>query len=216
MSIRIQGHSDDVVVVNGQVTEEFYAHTPVIVSTSSGHQLEVRYDNVGTWRIVHHAGSEGRLTITVCDAEDGEGGQCSDLALIDADVRWVRCRPAEMDDPAELSNTALADNLDEIVSDFGPYRQELGDLAAAHEAVDRLRALDSLDPDPTGRIEVYIGDDGQHYWRLIDTSNGLTVAQGQGYVRRSDRDHLVVKRFGQYEVIDLNAATGDQGVEVGE
>lgn len=206
MSITVQGHSDDVVCVAGQVSDEFYAQAPVILKASTGHQLLVSYGDHGIWRISHHGGPEDRLTIEVCDGTDED--VYSDVARIDADVKWVRCRPTDMDDPAELNNPELADLLDEIVCDFGPYRQELGDLAAAHEAVDRLREVRPL------RVEVYestvFADDHwpekvEYRWRVVHSSNGEVMASGEGYADRRDRDRAVEVLFPGVEIVEVES-----------
>ena len=95
MSTTIYGASDDLIEVDGQVSEEFNPRDgePAYLAFSNGVVLKVIYDDEGLWRIQPRAGAEQvRIDFAIGgDAERREDGSSgySDRATIDGDVAWV-------------------------------------------------------------------------------------------------------------------------------
>lgn len=86
--IQIYGASDDVVVVKGDITEEF---TPspegeLILGFSTGHAVRIRFTDSGVWRI--ESCTTPKLD-TLSQAPEGDEDIYSDRATILAPVRWV-------------------------------------------------------------------------------------------------------------------------------
>lgn len=89
--LRIYGASDDLVEVEGDITEEFSAADgDVYIATSSGAVLVASFGRSGVWRIsVLHSNQE--VHIAVQKSEDRESGSYSDVATIEASEaeKWV-------------------------------------------------------------------------------------------------------------------------------
>jgi hypothetical protein len=88
--ITVQGHSDDLIEVDGDITEEFYAaepgKSPDLLAFSDGTVLAVNYTADGIWRITPL--TRGTVRLTVEQAVVGD--PCySDVATLDGLVRWV-------------------------------------------------------------------------------------------------------------------------------
>lgn len=89
--IIVRGYSDDLIEVDGDITEEFYAlkpegENPDLLAFSDGTVLAVNYANDGIWRITPL--TRGTATLTVEQALV-DGPSYSDVASLDGPVRWV-------------------------------------------------------------------------------------------------------------------------------
>jgi hypothetical protein len=89
-TVRIYGASDDLIEIDGDLSEEFgaYDSDPVYLGFSDGTLLNIRYDNDGNWRIVIAARGAG-TEVKVTAAMDRHEGCYSDEAVLIGDLRWV-------------------------------------------------------------------------------------------------------------------------------
>lgn len=93
MTITVYGASDDLIEVEGDITEEFgYTDDPDVgdvVGFSDGTVLRLRYTDEGYWRITPAARGSAELRIEQAteDASDDDG--YTDRAVVDGDIRWV-------------------------------------------------------------------------------------------------------------------------------
>lgn len=91
-TIEIYGHSDDIVCVDGAITEEFYPdlrdNAPCVVAVSDGTLLRVRYDDDGCWRIVPLAKGSAVYEKTEATGSDDE---YSDRITLTGQIEWVAC-----------------------------------------------------------------------------------------------------------------------------
>jgi hypothetical protein len=93
--ITIRGYSDDLIEIEGDLTEEFSASFDDvdIISVSDGHLLEIRYDDNGVWRItpIFHGKAAYAKTEGVMDSHD-----YSDIVTLtlpdDQIFQWVACK----------------------------------------------------------------------------------------------------------------------------
>jgi hypothetical protein len=83
----IYGASDDLIEVDGAISEEFLPDGGFgMVACSNGVLLRVTYDLDGVWRIVPLAGAD-KVTITQAPADDEDN--YSDRAVITERLSWV-------------------------------------------------------------------------------------------------------------------------------
>lgn len=66
------------------------------------------------------------------------------------------------------------------------------------EVYETRRAIES---EPDDFVHIVI----EHRWRVVHTSNGEIMAQGEGYADRRDRDHAVHVLFPDVDVIEVEA-----------
>lgn len=92
--IRIYGASDDLIEIEGDISEEFvYVGGDALLSFSDGTLLSIRYDNFGIWRI--HVLSKGasRLTHIVCTSDGTDDDYTDAVHLFDEEldrpIQWV-------------------------------------------------------------------------------------------------------------------------------
>lgn len=90
----INGASDDLIEVGGDISEEFavYGETEdgVLVAFSNGTVLRVVYAAAGVWRITPVVTGAGSLSIA--PAPEGDEENYSDVAaLTGVDIKWVVC-----------------------------------------------------------------------------------------------------------------------------
>jgi hypothetical protein len=88
--ITIYGASDDLLEVEGDITEEFNPDTdgPSYLSVSDGTMLTVIYDEDGCWRITPFA--KGSASMTKTEAEGADTDNYSDRVTLEGDaIRWV-------------------------------------------------------------------------------------------------------------------------------
>lgn len=91
MPVKIYGASDDLIEVEGDIREEFYAVTlnddddeGGILAFSNGVVIRILYTNEGTWRITPVAGS---VAIDQCPEDDEDN--YTDVAEIEGTITWV-------------------------------------------------------------------------------------------------------------------------------
>lgn len=91
MNLVIRGHSDDIVSIEGDISEEFYPNTDeaFFVVVSDGTALRITYDNGGMWRIkVLNKGNETQI-----DHHEGqdEDTDYSDIVTLTSswDIEWI-------------------------------------------------------------------------------------------------------------------------------
>ena len=90
MSVTVYGASDDLIEVDGDVTEEFYASNDedlVYLAFSDGTVLKVLFDAEGIWRITHKRRGSSEVEIIQCPPEQDD--VYSDRAVILGGVQWV-------------------------------------------------------------------------------------------------------------------------------
>lgn len=92
-SVRVFGASDDLIEVEGAITEEFgacgcSAEEPRFVAFSDGTVLRLVYGNDGCWEIRRVA--EGAADFMHLP-HDGDKTSYSDRATLSGDLRWVVC-----------------------------------------------------------------------------------------------------------------------------
>ena len=91
MPITIYGASDDLIEVEGDISEEFsyldHDDEGDLIAVSDGTVVRITYGASGVWRIVpvHH----GSGTLTITQAPEGDDDNYSDRATIDGTVTWV-------------------------------------------------------------------------------------------------------------------------------
>lgn len=87
--ITVYGSSDDLIEVDGDISEEFYAIDPDegdLLAFSDGTLLRVVYDNDGVWRITPIETGSGFRRID--QSAPGDNDDYSDVAYLEG-VRWV-------------------------------------------------------------------------------------------------------------------------------
>lgn len=90
--ITVYGHSDDLIEVEGAISEEFTYTDPDepgigdLLAFSDGTILRIEYTVAGTWRITPVVHGSAELSIQqTSESSDGY----SDVATLVGDVRWV-------------------------------------------------------------------------------------------------------------------------------
>jgi hypothetical protein len=93
MSVTITGASDDLIEIEGDISEEFNVYdthnVDRLLAFSDGTVLRVRCTDEAVWRITpeHRTSTSGALTIT--QAVPGDETNYTDRAVIDGPVTWV-------------------------------------------------------------------------------------------------------------------------------
>lgn len=90
MTTTITGHSDDLIELDGDITEEFYAgraDETDYLAFSDGTVITIKYTDEGVWRIHPIVKPNLNLQITQC-AGDPNGDVYTDTATIEG-VAWV-------------------------------------------------------------------------------------------------------------------------------
>lgn len=92
--IKVRGTSDDLIELEGDIREEFYADEDGnYLAFSNGVALRIHYTTEGVWRITKVR--EGSAGATIQYAEDFEGfddgDSYSDVAEVIGNVKWVIC-----------------------------------------------------------------------------------------------------------------------------
>ncbi len=96
MKLTIYGGSDDLVEVEGAITEEFnYSgdedeDTGVVLAFSDGTLLRVHYNADGIWRITPLSNGSAKYT-KVFEATDSDGDAYSDRVELEGAFAWVVC-----------------------------------------------------------------------------------------------------------------------------
>lgn len=116
MKIKIYGHSDDCIEIDGDLREEFYpsGNGPNYISCSDGSLLTIEYapDDTACWRINLVVAGTAAYTHVMGDEDakgkQNEGGGYSDVATLEGvDLKWIAItdkNPSEywMEDPATV------------------------------------------------------------------------------------------------------------------
>jgi hypothetical protein len=93
MSLKIYGHSDDLVEVEGDIDEEFYAtegcSTGALIALSDGNVLGLQYTDDGIWRFTQEFQGSGAVTIVRAPDIDPDDQNYSDIATIEGTIDWV-------------------------------------------------------------------------------------------------------------------------------
>lgn len=93
MSVTITGASDDLIEIDGDISEEFNVYdthnVDRLLAFSDGTVLRIRCTDEEVWRITpeHRAPTSGDLTIT--QAVPGDETNYTDRATIDGPITWV-------------------------------------------------------------------------------------------------------------------------------
>lgn len=90
MQITVYGASDDLIEVEGPLTEEFtYRDDEAgdVLGFSDGTLLRVRYDENGTWRITPIR--KGPAFQGIDQAVEGDDDNYTDRAILTSNVEWV-------------------------------------------------------------------------------------------------------------------------------
>lgn len=90
--IVIYGYSDDLIEVDGEISDELQADDGVnLITASDGTIASVRFDHDGIWRIWIVVAGTGNPSVDVHPlTEDGPDGRYTDLLYIPGPVAWVR------------------------------------------------------------------------------------------------------------------------------
>ncbi len=82
--ITISGYSDDIVEVDGDLTEEFgYFGDPALIACSDGTLLRIVFDTDGVWRLTLVAAGSASYQHTP------GGDEGTDRVVLDGDIGWV-------------------------------------------------------------------------------------------------------------------------------
>jgi len=88
-TVEIYGASDDLIEVEGDITEEFNPSDGVgVLAFSEGTVLEVRYTDAGLWKITRTAKGTARCS-NLFEATDPDSGEYSDKMQLMGDIEWV-------------------------------------------------------------------------------------------------------------------------------
>lgn len=93
MPVIITGSSDDLIEVDGDLSEEFNAYSDAdedagrILACSDGTVLRITYTRPGIWRI--HPVVEGSARLTIEQAPEDDDDRYTDTATLDGPIRWV-------------------------------------------------------------------------------------------------------------------------------
>lgn len=122
ISIKIYGQSDDLIEVEGDLSDEFYAHDgPNFVELSTGDVLCIYYGADGIWRIDH------QVDTNTCDVhietlpdefEDDDPDPYTEIARILGPIEWVDCW-----DEWPVSKRCLINALE--IADLGARMEDL-------------------------------------------------------------------------------------------
>jgi hypothetical protein len=85
----VHGHSDDLIEVEGDISEEFTVFAgdqDNFLGFDNGVILRVVYTDQGVWRITPVAGAD---KVIVAHAPEGDESDYSDVAVLAGDVAWV-------------------------------------------------------------------------------------------------------------------------------
>jgi hypothetical protein len=93
MTITVYGASDDLIEVEGDITEEFNHYETAedgegcLLAFSDGTVLRIRYTKAGIWRITPVTNGTAGLAIDVAPEDDED--KYTDRATLTGEVRWV-------------------------------------------------------------------------------------------------------------------------------
>ena len=90
MGVVIEGSSDDLIEIDGDIREEFYANgeeEDSLLAFSDGTVLRIIYPDSGVWRISPVVSGHGTLVVEQAPEDDDE--VYSDIATLDGTLSWV-------------------------------------------------------------------------------------------------------------------------------
>lgn len=88
--VKISGHSDDLIEVEGAITDElsFYgSENGDLLAFSDGTVLRVIYNDKGIWRITPVA--KGSAIYSKDENPEDDDRRYSDIVTLDGDIQWV-------------------------------------------------------------------------------------------------------------------------------
>jgi hypothetical protein len=86
-TITIYGASDDLIEIEGDIREEFYANEDgITIAVSDGTLLSIEYDSGGFWRVNRLVA--GSATMEKTEATDPDDDY-SDKVTLTGDIRWI-------------------------------------------------------------------------------------------------------------------------------
>jgi hypothetical protein len=90
----ITGSSDDLIEIDGDLSEEFYSpdggrSEGDLLACSDGTVLRISYTQDGIWRITPVV--QGSAILTIEQAPEDDEDHYTDTATLDGPVRWVVC-----------------------------------------------------------------------------------------------------------------------------
>lgn len=99
MTLKVYGSSDDLIEIEGDITEEFNIYfsdeyntddenSSVLLALSNGLVLNIEYNNIGLWKISQVWGDSSK-TKYVFVATDPNSNNYSDVVLIVDSIEWV-------------------------------------------------------------------------------------------------------------------------------
>jgi predicted methyltransferase len=88
----ITGSSDDLIEVDGDLSEEFYSpdggrDEGDLLACSDGTMLRISYTREGIWRITPV--EQGSATLTIEQAPENDEDRYTDTATLDGPISWV-------------------------------------------------------------------------------------------------------------------------------
>jgi hypothetical protein len=96
MPVKIYGSSDDLIEVEGDIREEFYAATlndqedeGGILAFSNGVVLRILYTNDGIWRIAPVSIVGDSKLVQIDQAPEDDEDNYTDVATVYGDLKWV-------------------------------------------------------------------------------------------------------------------------------
>lgn len=100
-----------------------------------------------------------------------------------------------------LENPSEVEAAAEVEVEKAPAKKSVAKKSVAKRPPAKRPPAKKAEPvDPGFLVETYsrhtkLRRSLQHYWRVRDTRNGEILAQGEGYSRATDRDHIVARLF---------------------
>src|SRR5262245_25421899 len=90
--ITVSGASDDLIAVEGAISEEFTYEDEEkgdLLAFSDGTVLRIKYTDAGIWRITPVLLQAGGALLNIEQAPEGDESNYSDRATLTGDISWV-------------------------------------------------------------------------------------------------------------------------------
>jgi hypothetical protein len=90
MSITIQGYSDDIIELSGDIEDEipYDGGEPAVLVFSDGTVLEIEFNDDGMWKIALLCGGSGKY-IREFECSFNDKKTYSDVVIIEGDIVWA-------------------------------------------------------------------------------------------------------------------------------
>ena len=90
MSITIQGYSDDIIDLSGDIEDELLYDDgePAVLVLSDGTVVEIEFNDDGIWKIALLCGGSGKY-IREFEASFNDDRKYSDVVTIEGDIVWA-------------------------------------------------------------------------------------------------------------------------------